>query len=224
MCRWGLDTGGAVSGETGICLKTTHCVGSVCSGDAANHRGAPDLQGNASQHYTNMNRLAVCHISVTSAGWCKCELHVSSLYSQHTPVSLLMLHFNDTVTLRQICTSWHQSKLAQVFQFSLHRMYKNCFSRNPLVSGDCRGLCVCVFLSCLFLYFLTCTACLLTQTNIELSCIKCSPSYLSILCLSVWEDPISRGRDWKQELVTVSELFNLGLLSGIKNAASPYWT
>lgn len=94
---WRLDTGGAVSRETGICLKTTYCVSSVCSGDAANHRVASDLQGNASQHYTNMSRLAVCHISVTTAGLCKCELHVSSLYSQHTPNLLLMLHFSNTV-------------------------------------------------------------------------------------------------------------------------------
>ncbi len=68
VCGWGLDTGGAVSRETGICLKTTYCVSGVCSGDAANHRGVSDLQGNASKHYTNMSRLAVCHVSVTSAG------------------------------------------------------------------------------------------------------------------------------------------------------------
>lgn len=68
VCGWGLDTGRAVSRETGICLKTTYCVSSVCSGDAANRRGVSDLQGNTSQYYTNTCRLAVCRISITSAG------------------------------------------------------------------------------------------------------------------------------------------------------------
>lgn len=86
----GLDTGGAVSRETGICLKMTYCVSGVCSGDAANHRGVSDLQGNASQHYTNTSRLAVCRIPVTSAGLCKSELHVSPLFLKHTPNSRLM--------------------------------------------------------------------------------------------------------------------------------------
>ncbi len=98
VCGWGLDAGGAVSRETGICLKTTYCVSAVCSGDAANHRGVSDLQCNPSQHYTNMSRLAVCHIAVTSASPCKYELHVSSLYLQHTLNSLLVLHFGETVS------------------------------------------------------------------------------------------------------------------------------
>lgn len=72
VCGWGLDTGRAVSRETGICLKTTHCVSSICSGDAAYRRGVSDLQGNTSQYYTNTCRLAVRRISITSAGWFTC--------------------------------------------------------------------------------------------------------------------------------------------------------
>lgn len=39
----GLDTGGTVSRETGICLKTTYSVSCVCSGNAANHSSVHDL-------------------------------------------------------------------------------------------------------------------------------------------------------------------------------------
>lgn len=49
----GLDLGEAVSRETGICLKMTHSMSCVCSGDAANHRRASDLWPNACLHYTN---------------------------------------------------------------------------------------------------------------------------------------------------------------------------
>lgn len=44
VCGWGLDTGRAVSRETGICLKTAYCS-PLSSGGAANHCGAADLQG-----------------------------------------------------------------------------------------------------------------------------------------------------------------------------------
>lgn len=64
VCGLGLDSGGAVSRETGICLKTACCLSGVCSGNAANHRGVTDLQGNASQHYTNMSR--PCSLSYPS--------------------------------------------------------------------------------------------------------------------------------------------------------------
>lgn len=103
----------AVSGETGICLKTTYCVHSVCSGDAANHKGASDLQGNASQDYTNMNRLAVCHISVTSAALCKCELHGSYLHSQHNP------QLAADVKLQQYCFTVRQIFLSYLYKLPL---------------------------------------------------------------------------------------------------------
>lgn len=57
----GLDTGGTVSRETGICLKTTYSVSCVCLGNAANQRRVHDLQDNECQHYTNASLLAVCH-------------------------------------------------------------------------------------------------------------------------------------------------------------------
>lgn len=57
----GLDTGGTVSRETGICLKTTYTVSCVCLGNAANQRSVHDLQNNECQHYTNVRLLAVCH-------------------------------------------------------------------------------------------------------------------------------------------------------------------
>lgn len=150
----GGDTGEAVSRETGICLKTTHCVSSVCSGDAANHRGVSDLQCNASQHYTNMSRLAVYDIAVTSVGLYKYELHVSSLCVQHTPNSLLMFPLSDTAL---------QSYKYQKVKVDINTIYPECLvfsgekslDRNQLVTEDRRGLCLCIFL-----YFLTHTACL----------------------------------------------------------------
>lgn len=56
----GLDTGGTVSRETGICLKTTYSVSCVCLGNATNQRSVHDLY-NECQRYMNASLLAVCH-------------------------------------------------------------------------------------------------------------------------------------------------------------------